>query len=83
MSQNKKTYSENWKTDAHAINGQRGSHYDLAQWAEAKGFELVADPDDNERSIVARPGAEDFGDREIGEIIGDAEAVIKITANLD
>ena len=83
MSKNKQTYSQNWKIDAHAINGQQGSHYDLAQWAESKGFEVVADSDDNERSIVARPGTEDFGEREIGEIIGDAEAVIKITANLD
>lgn len=72
------TYSGNWQTDAHAVNGQQGSHYDLARYLEGKGFEVVADPDDNERSIVARPGSEDFGEREIGEIIGDSEAVVKL-----
>lgn len=77
-----KTYSGNWQNDAHAINGQQGSHYDLAAWVEGKGFEVVADPDDTERSIVARPGSEDFGEREIGEIVGDSEAVVKITATL-
>lgn len=77
------TYSGDWKADAHAINGQHGSHYDLARWVESKGFQIEADPDDNERSIVARPGVEDFGEREIGEITGDAEAVVTITATLD
>ena len=72
------TYSGNWKVDAHAINGQKGSHYDLARYAEAKGFEVQGDPDDMEKSFVARPGSEDFGDRIIGEINGDAEAVITI-----
>lgn len=77
------TYSKSWKSDAHAIDGTHGSHYELAQWVESKGFEVVGDPDNMERSIVARPGSEDFGEREIGEIVGDAEAVVKITTNLD
>lgn len=79
----KKTYSGDWKTDAHAINGQRGSHYDLAAWVEGKGFEVLADGDNCERSIICRPGTEDSGEREIGEIIGDDEAVVAITADLD
>lgn len=79
----KTTYSGNWKSDAHTVNGTKGSHYDLAQWLESKGFEVLADSDDNERSIIARPGSEDFGEREIGEIIGDSEAVVKIIASLD
>ena len=78
-----KTYTGDWKSDAHAINGTKGSHYELAQWVEGKGFEVVADPDDVERSIIGRPGTEDFGEREIGEIVGDAEAVVTISANLD
>ncbi len=77
-----KTYSGDWKYDAHAINGTKNSHYDLAAWVESKGFEVVGDPDDTERSIIARPGSEDFGDREIGEIVGDSEAVVRITADL-
>lgn len=77
------TYSGDWKTDAHAINGCVSSHYDLAAYVESKGFQVLADPDDTERSIIARPGTEDFGEREIGEIVGDAEAVVRITANLD
>jgi len=76
-------YSNNWQADAHAINGQTGSHYDLAAWVEGKGFEVAIDSDDNERSIIRRPGDEDSGEREIGEIIGDAEAVVRITANLN
>lgn len=72
------TFSGDWRIDAHAINGQTGSHYDLAQYAGAKGFEVEADTDDNERSVIARPGSEDFGDRVIGEIVGDAEATITI-----
>jgi hypothetical protein len=78
----KTTYSGNWKSDAHAINGTKGSHYEMAQWVESKGFEVVGDPDNMERSIIGRPGTEDFGEREIGEIIGDSEAVVKITADL-
>ena len=74
------TYSSNWQADAHAINGQRGSHYDLARWAESKGFEVIADPDDIEKSFIARPGPEDSGDRIIGEINGDAEAVVSISS---
>lgn len=77
------TYSGNWKSDAHTVNGTKGHHSELAEWLEGKGFEVLADSDDNERSIIARPGPEDFGEREIGEIIGDSEAVVKITANLD
>ena len=73
------TYSNNWQTDAHAIDGTTGSHYDLAAWVEGKGFEVAADTDDNERSIIRRSGDEDADDREIGEITGDAEAVVKIT----
>ena len=76
------TYSGDWKTDAHGINGQRDHHYELARYAEGKGFEVLADPDNNERSIIARPGREDFGDRVVGEIVGDSEAVIRITADL-
>lgn len=78
-----KTHSGDWKTDAHAINGQEGSHYDLAQWVEGKGFEIVADPDDMQLSFIARPGSEDFGNRVIGDIRGDAEARVTINANLD
>ena len=77
-----KTYSGDWKTDAHAINGEKGTHFDLAAWVQRKGFEVVADHEDNERSIIARPGPEDFGIREIGEIVGDAEAIVKIHADL-
>lgn len=77
------TYGGNWKTDAHEINGQTGSHYDLARLLESQGFQVELDPDNNERSIVARPGNEDFGAREIGEIVGDAEAEVRITADLD
>jgi hypothetical protein len=77
------TYSGDWKTDAHAINGQEGSHYDLAAWVEGKGFEVVGDAGDMELSHVARPGEEDFADRVIGEIRGDAEAKVAITAVLN
>jgi hypothetical protein len=72
------TYSGDWKVDAHAINGQRNDHYDLARYAEAKGFQVEADPDDMQKSLIARPGPEDFGDRVVGEITGDAEAEIKM-----
>jgi hypothetical protein len=72
----------NTMNDAHAINGTENSHYDLARYAEAKGFEVVGDPDDMEKSFIARPGDECFGDRIIGEINGDAEAKVTITANL-
>ena len=72
-----------WKNDAHGINGTENNHYDLARYAECKGFEVEADSDDNCRSLIARPGSEDFGDRVIGEINGDEESVIVITANLD
>jgi hypothetical protein len=78
MNEQKSTYSGNWQTDAHGIDGQTGSHYDLAEWVERKGFEVRADNDDNERSIICRPGPEDAGEREIGEIVGDAEAVVTI-----
>ena len=74
------TLSADWKNVAHAINGQQGSHYDLAQWVEGKGFEVQPDPDNNQRSILARPGPEDFGVR---EIVGDAEAVVRLTASLE
>lgn len=77
------TYTGNWKNDAHGINGQTGDHYDLARYVESKGFEIVGDPDNMQRSIIARPGGEDFGEREIGEIIGDAEATVTINANLN
>lgn len=77
------TYTGNWQTDAHAINGQTGSHYDLAAWVEGKGFDVLGDSDDNERSIILRPGNEDSGERVIGEICGDAEAAVRITADLD
>ena len=60
------------------INGQVGSHYDLANWVAGNGFEVVADPDDLEHSFIARPGSEDFGDRVIGEIHGDADAKVTI-----
>lgn len=73
------TYSGDWRTDAHAIHNQEGSHYDLARWVEGKGFEVVADPDDLQRSFVARPGNEDFEQRIIGEITGDEEARVNIT----
>ena len=72
------TYSGDWRADAHAIDGERGSHYDLAAWVEMKGFELAADADNIERSIIRRPGPDDGGEREIGEIVGDTEAVIRI-----
>jgi len=71
----------NWKNDAHAINGTENSHYDLARYCEAKGFEVVGDPDDMEKSFIGRPGDECFGDRIIGEINGDAEAKIMIDAD--
>ena len=77
------TYSIDWKTDAHAINGQEGSHYDLAAWVEGKGFEVLGDSDDMQHSFIARRGTEDYGDRVIGSIHGDAEARVTITANLD
>lgn len=73
-----KTYSGDWRTDAHAIDGQTGSHYDLAAWVEGKGFEVVGDPDNMQRSFIGRPGAEDFGERIIGEIVGDEEAKVTI-----
>lgn len=72
------TYTGNWQADAHGIDGQTGTHYDLANWVESKGFEVLPDPDDSERSLIGRPGEEDFGDRHIGEIVGDAEAVVTI-----
>lgn len=71
-------YSENWRVDAHAIDGTTGAHYDLAPWVELKGFEVRPDPDDTERSIILRPGSEDSGDREIGVIVGDDEAVVRM-----
>ena len=75
-------FSNNWKNDAHAISGIENSHYDLARYLELKGFEVVGDTDDMEKSFVARPGDECFGDRIIGEINGDAEAKVTITADL-
>lgn len=75
---NETTYSGNWQVDAHAISGMQGSHYDLARYAELKGFEVVGDPDDMRKSLIARPSPEDFGDRVIGEINGDEDATISI-----
>ncbi len=72
------TYSGNWRDDAHCINGQTGCAYDLAAWVESKGFEVRPDTDNNERSLILRPGAEDAGDREIGEILGDEDAKVVI-----
>jgi hypothetical protein len=77
------TYSGNWKTDAHSIKGMEGTHYELAQWVQSKGFEVEADPDSLDRSYIARPGGEDFGNRIIGEIVGDSEAKISISAKID
>lgn len=71
-----------WKTVAHAINGTEGSHYELANYCRAKGLIAEPDTDDMEKSFIARPGEEDFGDRIIGEINGDAEAKITIVADL-
>lgn len=55
--------------------GATGSHYDLARQLENEGFLVIADPDDNERSIVKvnREGRE----IDLAEIIGDSEAVVK------
>ena len=78
----KTTYTGDWKNDAHAVNGTKGSHYDLARYLEIKGFEVIGDSGDNERSIVCRPGDEDSDEREIGEIVGDDEAVVRITVDL-
>jgi hypothetical protein len=70
-----------WKNEARAINGTKNSHYDLARHAASKGFEVVADSEDNQKSWIARQGDEDFADRIIGEIIGDEDAAIDIFAN--
>lgn len=72
------TTATNWQSDAHGIDGQQGSHYDLARYAECKGFTVEPDTDDNERSFIARAGDEDFDLRIVGEIVGDAEAVIRM-----
>lgn len=73
---------DDWKNDAHGINGTRDCHYDLARYAESKGFLVEADPDDNQKSLIVRQGDEPFDDRVIGEINGDEDAIIVITADL-
>ncbi len=79
------TYSGDWKTDANAINGQEGCHFDLAQWVESKGFEVQADYDtagEGSLSLILRPGFEDTDERIVGSIKGDSDAVVVITADL-
>lgn len=69
-------YSRSWgDTDLVKITG---SHSDLARVAESIGFEVLADPDNNERSEIANPGTADWSDRIVGEILGDAEATIRL-----
>ncbi len=72
------TYSCDWRVDAHAIHGQVGTAYDLANWVECKGFEVLPEGDDINCSLILRPGVEDACERVIGTIKGDDEAVVII-----
>lgn len=61
------------------LRGKTGTHYDLAALCDVAGLHVVADPDDNMRSIVFLAGcwAPDGSDIQVGEIIGDAAAAIQ------
>lgn len=61
------------------IRGATGSHMALAELCESKGFVVDMDSENNERSEIKISGAwhTDGSDIVVGEIIGDAEAVIK------
>ncbi len=58
--------------------GTTGTHYDLAKRLEREGFNVVADPDNAERSIVKLVGVwnPDGSDCDVAQIVGDSEAVI-------
>lgn len=58
------------KNQAEMLNGK--SHYEIALWAEANNFLVIADPDNNERSIIETKSGI------IAEIIGDSEAKLVI-----
>jgi hypothetical protein len=62
-----------------ALRGTKRTHYDLARKCESEGFNVQLDSEDNERSRVLLPGAwhPDGSDIQLGEIIGDASAVIQ------
>jgi hypothetical protein len=52
------------------------SHCDLARQLEMRGYEVDADTDDNEHSYVRFDGVH------VGDINGDAEAVVSNVADL-
>lgn len=75
------TLTESQKTNLHALNGTRDSHYELARYCEIKGLHVEGDPDDMELSHVcvsAPQRGEDFWPLVVGTIRGDSEAVIEI-----
>lgn len=55
-------------------------HYDLEMALKKIGFEVQADTDNNDRSLVAWPWDNrqplDFGERIFAEIIGDEKAIL-------
>jgi hypothetical protein len=73
---------QDWKTWALAANGAMGRHRDLASSASRRGLEVEPDDEDRELSFIARPGAERYGLRVIGEIRGGHKAVVTITVRI-
>ena len=75
------THSCDWQSNARAINQQQGTHHDLAKWVENWGFEVLPNYKDTERSWICRPGPGDAVERRIGEIVGDDDAIVVISAS--
>lgn len=77
--------TETQKTVLHAINGTENNHYDLARYCESKGLFVEGDPEDMELSHICVEDpqeSDDFWSSVVGEIRGDEEAKIVITADL-
>ena len=72
-----------WKAKAKSLDGMTGRHATLAAYALNKGLDVEGDDDDNELTFVARPGAQPFGHRVIGEIRGRDKAVLRIMVKID
>lgn len=72
-----------WQAKAKSLDGRTGPHARLVAYALNKGLEVEADDDDKDLSFIARPGAERFGHRVIGEIRGSDNAVVRIMVKVD
>lgn len=53
-----------------------GSHSEIAEALESRGYEVLADSDNNDVSFVAVVDDRDFGDRIVAEIHGDSTAKV-------